>query len=42
MSNLLKDDLLNLKSKLESIEQQLEGNMEELSIREEKWNKMDE
>jgi hypothetical protein len=42
MSNLLKDDLLNLKSKLESIECQLEGQMKDLDVREEKWKKMDE
>jgi hypothetical protein len=42
MSNILKDDLLALKSKLESIETQLEGQMKELEQREEKWKKMDD
>jgi hypothetical protein len=42
MSSLLKDDLLNLKSKLESIEEQLEGQLKDLEVREDKWNKMDD
>lgn len=42
MSNLLKDDLLALKSKLENIETQLEGQMKDLEEREEKWKVMDE
>lgn len=42
MSNLLKDDLLNLKSKLEDIESQLENQLKDLDVREDKWNKLDE
>ena len=38
----LKGDLLLLKSKLENIETELEGQMKDLEIREEKWKKMDE
>jgi hypothetical protein len=40
MTNLLKQELNDLKNKLESIESQLDGQMKELEIREEKWNKM--
>jgi hypothetical protein len=42
MTGILKDDLLNLKSKLESIESQLEGQLKDLEVREDKWSKMDE
>jgi hypothetical protein len=42
MSNLLKDDLSLLKSRLESIETQIEGQMKDLQTREEKWQKMEE
>ena len=42
MSNILKTDLLSLKNRLENIESQLEGQMKDLEVREEKWKKMDE
>jgi hypothetical protein len=42
MSNLLKEDLLTLKNRLENIETQLEGQMKDLEVREEKWKRMDE
>ena len=42
MSSLLKDDLILLKSRLESIESHLEGQMKDLEVREEKWKKMDD
>jgi hypothetical protein len=41
-SSVLKSDLQTLKSKLENIELQLEDQMKELEIREEKWTKLDE
>jgi hypothetical protein len=41
MSKLLKDDIINLKSKLESIESTLEGQMKDLEVREDKFKKMD-
>jgi len=42
MTNVLKDELFSLKSKLENIEIELEAQMIGLESREEKWKKMDE
>ena len=41
-ANQIKDDLSTLKNKLGLIENQLEGQMKDLEVREEKWKKMDE
>ena len=38
----LKEDLVLLKTRLESIEGQLEGQLKELEIREEKWKRVDD
>lgn len=41
MSNLLKNDLLALKNRLETIETQIEGQMKDLEEREEKWKRLE-
>jgi hypothetical protein len=41
-TNILKDDLVNLKNKLEKIEQDLEGQLKGLEDRENRWKRMDE
>lgn len=41
-SSHLKEDLDGLKSRLESIEIQLEGQLKELEVREEKWKRVDD
>lgn len=42
MSSLLRDELLNLKSKLESLEGELTNQMMELEVKAENWHKLDE
>jgi hypothetical protein len=42
MSTIINNDLLDLKTKLESIETQLDSQIKDLEIREEKWKKMDD
>ena len=41
MSNSLKDDLIHLKTRLDTIENQLSGQVKEIEARENKWNLMD-
>ena len=41
-ANQLKEDLFSLKTRLENIEGQLEGQLKELEVREEKWKRIDE
>jgi hypothetical protein len=42
MTGMLKDDLMKLKSKLESIENQLEVQMKDVEVREDKWKSLDQ
>lgn len=42
MSSALKDDLIHLKTRLETIESQLSGQVKEIEGREQKWKSMDE
>jgi hypothetical protein len=42
MTNQLKDDLLHLKGRLETIEDQLSGQVKEIEGREQKWKSMDD
>ena len=41
-ANQLKEDLFSLKSRLEAIEGQLEGQLKELEVREDKWKRIDD